>query len=128
MTFVLDASALLAVFNDEPGADRVIAVLDDAVINSVNIAEVAAGLVAKGKSQSQARAAVRVLGCRVSDADQEMGLDAGFLRKLTETAGLSLGDRFCLAQGRRLGATVMTADRQWLRIAEVCEVTIEFIR
>jgi ribonuclease VapC len=125
---VLDASALLAVFNGEPGADKVIAVLDEAVINSVNLAEVAAGLIANGKSQSQARAALRAIGCRVVEADEETGLDAGFLRKLTDPAGLSLGDRFCLAQGRRLGVPVLTADRQWLKIAEACEVTVDLIR
>jgi ribonuclease VapC len=128
VTVVLDASALLAVFNDEPGAENVIAVLDDAVISSVNLAEVAAALIAKGKSESQARAAIRAIGCAVVDADHELGLDAGFLRKLTKTAGLSLGDRFCLAQGRRMSAPVITADRDWTKIAELCEVSVQLIR
>lgn len=128
MTVVLDASALLAVFNDEPGGDRVIEVLDAAVINAVNLAEVAGGLVARGKSESQARAAIRALGCTVMEADHEMALDAGFLQKLTKTSGLSLGDRFCLAQGRRLSAPVVTADREWAKIADICEVTVELIR
>lgn len=128
MTVVLDASALLAVFNDEPGSDRVVDVLDDAVINVVNLAEVAAALTAKGKSESQARAAIRTLGCTVLEADHELGLDAGFLRKLTKASGLSLGDRFCLAQGRRLSAPVMTADREWTKVADACEVTVQLIR
>lgn len=128
MTVVLDASALLAVFNDEPGADRVIDVLDEAVINSVNLAEVAAGLIAKGKSESQARAAIRAAGCAVAEADVELALDAGFLRRLTQSAGLSLGDRFCLAQGRRLSAPVLTSDRNWAGIAKACEVTVQLIR
>lgn len=128
MTVVLDASALLAVFNDERGADMVIDVLDDSVINAVNLAEVAAALIAKGKSESQARAAIRAAGCTVIEADHELGLDAGFLRKLTKSAGLSLGDRFCLAQGRRMSAPVMTADREWAKIAEVCEVSVHLIR
>jgi ribonuclease VapC len=128
VTVVLDASALLAVFNDEPGADRVIEVLDDSVINTVNLAEVAAALIAKGKSESQARAAIRAAGCAVVEADHELGLDAGFLRKLTKPLGLSLGDRFCLAQGRRMSAPVMTADREWVKIADVCEVSVQLIR
>lgn len=128
MTVVLDASALLAVLNDEPGSDRVIEVMDDAIISVVNLAEVAAGLIARGKSQSLARAALRATGCAVAEADTEVGLDAGFLRHLTKSEGLSLGDRFCLAQGRRLNAPVLTADRQWLRIAELCEVEVQLIR
>ena len=128
MSFVIDASALLAVLNDEPGGEQVIEILDEAIINSVNLAEVASGLVAKGKSEAQARAALRALGCIVAEADEEMGLDAGFLRLLTSSAGLSLGDRFCLAQGRRLGAVVITADRNWLKVAEACKVDVRLIR
>jgi ribonuclease VapC len=128
MTIVLDASALLAVFNDEPGSDQVIDTLDNAIINSVNLAEVAAAIIAKGKTETQARAAIRVAGCHVAEADYELGLDAGFLRKLTKPFGLSLGDRFCLAQGRRLNAPVMTADRNWLQIADVCKVSVQLIR
>lgn len=37
---VLDASALLALLLDEPGADRVAATLGDAVMSTVNLAEV----------------------------------------------------------------------------------------
>jgi ribonuclease VapC len=128
MTIVLDASALLAVFQDEPGAERVIEVLDEAVIGPVNLAEVAASLVAKGRSESQARAALRAIACPVAEVDEEVSLDAGFLRRMTDAAGLSLGDRFCLAHARRLGVPAMTADRSWLKIAESCRVEVTLIR
>lgn len=128
MTVVVDASALLAAFNDEPGRGTVIAALDDAVISAVNLAEVAAGLVAKGKSPTQARAALRALGCPVMETDEEQGLDAGFLRQRTATVGLSLGDRCCLALARRLNAPALTADRRWLEVADVCEVEVRLIR
>ena len=128
MTQVLDASAILAVLNDEPGQDYVIAALDDAVISAVNLGEVVAGLIARGKSEGQARAALRALACPVADADEEYGIDAGLLRKVTSGAGLSLGDRFCLALGRRLGAPVVTADRKWNEIAAACGVEVRQIR
>lgn len=35
------------------------------------------------------------------------------LRPLTKVAGLSLGDRACLALGLRLGLPVLTTDREW---------------
>jgi ribonuclease VapC len=38
---------------------------------------------------------------------------AADLRLLTRQAGLSFGDRACLALGRRLGLPVLTADRAW---------------
>jgi ribonuclease VapC len=128
VTVVLDASALLAVFNSEPGSAKVVEVLDDAVINSVNLAEVAAGLIARGKSEQQARAAIHAAGCRITIADQELGFDAAFLRTLTRPAGLSLGDRFCLALARRLSAPCLTADRDWLRVATACGVEVRLIR
>lgn len=40
MTLILDASALLAFLHDEPGADRVQRVLEEAVVSAVNWAEV----------------------------------------------------------------------------------------
>ena len=41
---ILDASALLALINQEPGADTVNSVLPNAIMSSVNISEVAATL------------------------------------------------------------------------------------
>ena len=37
---VLDTSALLAIVNAETGADRVVTIIDDAIISAVNVAEV----------------------------------------------------------------------------------------
>src|SRR5687768_7520836 len=113
MTTVLDASAVLAVLLGERGAEQVEAVLDDAVIGAVNLAEVAAALVRNGNSAHQARALIAALGCAAIAADEELALEAGFLRSVTDRAGLSLGDRFCLALGRRLNCAVLTADRNW---------------
>lgn len=35
---------------------------------------------------------------------------------LTRRAGLSFGDRACLALGRRLGKVVLTAERRWATV------------
>jgi PIN domain nuclease of toxin-antitoxin system len=43
--------------------------------------------------------------------DREQAYEAGLLRPLTRGAGLSLGDRACLALARRLGLPAFTADR-----------------
>ncbi|MBW8783833.1 MAG: type II toxin-antitoxin system VapC family toxin [Novosphingobium sp.] len=128
MTVVVDASAILAVLNDESGQDVVIERLDEAAISVVNLAEVIAALIAKGKTEGQARMAMRALGCAVVEADEELGIDTGILRKLTQPAGLSLGDRFCLALARRLGVAVLTADQSWSRVADACGVQVRQIR
>lgn len=44
MTMLLDASAILAVIDEEPGAETVEEALDDAAISTVNVAEVAGKL------------------------------------------------------------------------------------
>ena len=128
MNFVLDASAVLAALNDEPGADRVADTLDDAVISAVNLAEVAAGLLRGGNRAIQVRAVLHALGCNVIPVDEEMAIDAGLLRTVTDPAGLSLGDRFCLALARRLDVPALTTDRQWLKVANAADVTVELIR
>ena len=55
----------------------------------------------------------------------EDGLAIAELRPLTRVLGLSLGDRACLALGRRLGAKVFTADRVW---QEVAGIDVQLIR
>ena len=68
------------------------------------------------------------LDCATVPAGNELALDAGFLRGLTDRAGLSLGDRFCLAVARRLACPVLTADRTWQQIASDAEVEGRLIR
>ena len=47
---VLDASALLCLLNDEPGADQVVHVLTRCVIGTTNLAEVVSKLRERGLS------------------------------------------------------------------------------
>lgn len=55
---VLDASALLCLLNDEPGADRVIDVLPRCVIGTANLAEVVSKLRKRGLSLDEVREAL----------------------------------------------------------------------
>jgi ribonuclease VapC len=128
VTAVLDSSALLAALLDEPGSQDVATLMEDAVICSVNMSEVAHGLVRNGNSEVQSRALIAALGVAVVNADAELALDAGFLRTQTDQFGLSLGDRFCFALGRRLAAPVITADRIWQNAAETAGVDVRLIR
>lgn len=128
MRVVLDASALLAALLKEPGADRVGESLDVAVISSVNLAEVAAGLVRNGAGEREARAVLKALGLTVVPADEELAIDAGFMRAIGDRVGLSLGDRFCLALARRLGSPALTTDRSWQTVAEPLGIEVELIR
>lgn len=110
---VLDASAILALLNDEPGAEAVQAVLDSAVVGAVNLSEVVAKLADSGVPEGTIREALDELELRVVPFDQVQAYAAGFLRPATRSAGLSLGDRACLSLAERLGAPALTTDRRW---------------
>ena len=128
MRTVLDSSAVLAALLEEPGAQFVAGLLEHAVICSVNLSEVAHGLIRKGNSEVQSRALIAALGLWTIDADAELALDSGFLLRRTKPYGLSLGDRFCFALGRRLAVPVITADRIWKEAARAADVEVQLIR
>jgi PIN domain nuclease of toxin-antitoxin system len=113
---VLDASAVLAVLKREPGAERVRAVLDRAIISAVNAAEVQGKLVDLGLSRPAAEARLRFLGCRILAFSEDQAIEAGSLIAQTRELGLSLGDRACLALAIDRKATVYTTDRVWKKL------------
>ena len=113
MTTVLDASALLCFLQSELGADQVDAALPEAVISSVNWAEVmqkslAAGVDVEGLKDDLAALGLTVLPFTVEEAEI-----AAQLWQTTRQFGLSLGDRACLALAIRLNAPVQTTDHIW---------------
>jgi PIN domain nuclease of toxin-antitoxin system len=116
MSSVIDASALLAMLQDEPGGDRVVAALPDAFISAVNISEVVAKLCDKGFQPDQARETLEMLSLNVVDFDMSQAVAAGGLRPSTRSLGLSLGDRACLALAASSGVTALTTDRAWARL------------
>jgi PIN domain nuclease of toxin-antitoxin system len=123
---ILDSSAILAVLNDEPGANLVIAVMDDALVSTVNYAEVVAKLVERGSTAIEAQSALQSLALTTMDFDVALAQRTGVLRRETMNRGLSLGDRACLALAEREGAPAMTGDRSW--VGAVGSVEIRLIR
>jgi len=113
---VLDASALLALLGDEPGASEVAGALPSAVVSAVNLSEVVAKLADTGMSKSTITEALDELGLEVAPFDAEQAQAAGFLRPATHAAGLGLGDRACLALAERVGVPALTADRRWTEL------------
>lgn len=125
---VLDASALLALLKDEPGAAKVAEAIALARMSSVNYAEVVSHFVHAGMPADQVDAMLKPLPITIVDADRALATIAGRLRAETAEAGLSLGDRFCLALAQREGLTVLTADKQWRAVAGSIGVTVSVIR
>lgn len=101
----------------EPGHEKVSAVLDRACIHSVNIAEVIGKLVREGVPRVEAEEMIQELSLDVvpllSSVDAAL---CGELLGKTRRQGLSLGDCVCLTVAARLGATAVTADREWKKL------------
>jgi len=121
---VLDASAVLARVLGEPGGERVEAVLAGACVCAVNYGEVVGKLVDFGVPVETAGAAARELRLEVVPFDEADATDAGLLRATTRGFGLSLGDRACLALGKRLELPVLTTDRAWAQLDLGVEVVL----
>ncbi len=61
-------------------------------------------------------------------ADDELAISAGLMEPVTRPAGLSLGDRICPALAQRLRCPTLTANRNWLKIADAIGVDVRLIR
>lgn len=118
---VLDASAVLALLNREPGGERVERYLAEGVMSAVNAAEVLSKLVDAGLTLGEARESLSLLGFRILGFELRDAEAVAALRTRTKSKGLSLGDRACLALGLRLEAVVVTAERSWagLKIGQI---------
>lgn len=110
---MLDSSAVLALLNGEPGSDAVRANLAEAAISTVNVAEVVTRLARSGEGVETIRTLVDLLKMDVIHFDAVSAEDTGMLVVKTGKAGLSLGDRACLALAAREKLPVLTADRVW---------------
>ena len=124
---VLDASALLALLNQEPGAEKLTPeLLSGAVISTVNLAEVHGKLVGRGLRPDQAWEATMTSIGEAVPFEVDHAKLAGDLVAKTRLLGLSLGDRACLALGLALKLPIYTADRSWKKLK--VGARIRFIR
>lgn len=123
-SLVLDASALLALLQGEPGVERWESAVAAAAISAVNLSEVVAKLADAGMSEEEIRTTLEPLGLEVVDFDAEQAYQAGLLRPITRPAGLSLGDRACLALARARRTPALTADQAWDTVHVGAEVRV----
>jgi len=121
---ILDASALLAVLRDEPGGEMVAPLLDGAIVSTVNWSEVLDRYADLGVAVAGREAEIESLGVSLAPFTSRQAEVAAGLLPLTREAGLSLGDRACLALALDLGGRPVTADRAWARIDVGVTVTL----
>lgn len=113
MSIVFDSSALLAITFEEEGAEIAAQALNDGIISAVNASEVIARYVDLGASEEEALTSFRAFGLEIYPFDESLAIATGLMRSATRDAGLSLGDRACLALAIRKQSSVLTADRAW---------------
>ena len=130
MLYVMDASAILALMQAEKGWE----VVDDlireqqCVASCVNIAEVGTRMIDKGLAPSQLERTLKELDIQPVDFDLEQSTLCAELRLSTKQAGLSLGDRACLALAKLMDGTAVTSDRAWLDVDETTKIQTKMIR
>ena len=129
---MLDASAFLAYLRDETGAEIVEnALIDGCYISIINWVEVLSKVVDLGESPDEIIKRLRDEGLlenslEIIACNEEDAITIAKFRPLTKSAGLSLGDRACLALGKRLNLPVLTADKVWSSL--FMGITINLIR
>jgi ribonuclease VapC len=122
---VLDASALLAHINEEPGAEVVREAMASRVaISVVNWIEVLSKRAEQGEDPELASAELTAAGLvetvvSIEPLTPEDAIEAARLRPLTKAKGLSLADRACLALGARLAVPILTADQEWADLIHI---------
>lgn len=111
---VLDASAMIAFLQGEPGADVVEDVLMDAgkqkFAHVINLCEMYYHFLRQNDEATAESAVTTMMGLKVINRDD---MDGAFWRevgKLKRAQTLSLGGCFCVAMAMRFGAEVVTSD------------------
>ncbi len=128
--YVIDASSVLVFIFNEPGAGIVIEIArdDHLLISTVNLAEVLAKLADRGADGPMAQQLLAPLDLEEVSFNSAQARISAMLRPATKGAGLSLGDRSCLALALAEGKPVLTADRNWLGITDGIGVAVTITR
>ncbi len=100
--------------------------LERSVLSAVNLTEVQTKLIDLGPQFVELRTSALSLPKRIEEFTAQQAQVAAGLRTVTRSAGLSLGDRACLALAMSLDAEVYTADKAWKNLDIGC--TIHIIR
>ena len=122
---VLDASALLALLAEEPGADEVEKLLDGSAMSTVNLSEVLQKSEQHGIDTEGLEFDLEALGVEFHSFDlTQARATAADVWARAPRAGLSLGDRACLALANSLGGAAVTTDRRWSAAKHGTEVRV----
>lgn len=123
---ILDASALIAVANAEPGAEIVRPALPGASISAVNYSEVLKKTIERDTPIDPILSLVSAASLDIVPFDEAHARASAELYPQTKQRGLSFADRACLALALMRGGYVLTAERKWPSLA--LPIKIKLIR
>lgn len=110
---VFDASAIIAVVNDEVGGKEIFNYLKHGIMSTVNFSESINCLQRANISIPEAKEIVKDLLSEIILFDEEQASLTAEFKTATKKYGLSLGDCACLALAKIRDLPVITADRAW---------------
>ena len=124
---VFDASSILALLRDEPGADVVARHVGDGLISAVNFQEVIKELLRRGVPMGASLDLLDALHLDIRPHGHQEAIAAAGLYLATKQYGSGLGDRTCMALAIAEGLPAITADQAWGKV-EVAGLIIQLIR
>ena len=117
---------MIAILRQEPGSDVGEQSLNEVLISTVNLAEVATYLARNSVPPETIEEALASFPVEVVPFDREQGLVSEHLYPTCKSLGLSLGDRAGLALAKSKDLPVLTADKAWLKLT--VDVSVKSIR
>lgn len=124
---ILDASALLALIQEETGTEIIKPLLKFSVMSVVNVTEVLSVLQRANIPPEEGSVLITDIVTTIVPFDLEQGEQAARLHPLVQSQGLSLADRACIALGIKLQIPIYTADRIWNEL-QLAHANIKLIR
>ena len=109
----IDASALLALLRDEPGAAVTAEHLRRSCLSSVNLSEVLEQVLHKERGVDRVLALLKNWQVEIVAFDAHQAGIAADIKHQIGTANLCFADRACLALARSREIPALTADREW---------------
>ena len=126
MNAILDASSILAIIFEEPGAEIAIAHSDGAMLSAVNLDEVLHKSARRGIAGADVERQLTKLGVVIAPFGAAEARIAAALYSRVDRTGTSFADRACLALGFATGWPIFTCDGKWLDLG--LDLDIRLIR
>jgi len=124
---VFDASAILALLRNEPGAAVVAQYAGDGMISAVNFQEVIKELLRRGVSIDASLELLDALHLDVRPHGREEAVASAALYLVTSQYGSGLGDRTCMALAIAENLPALTADKAWANV-QVAGLKVQLVR